>query len=248
MKAHNVGVHCMSLVSRARKNKTTLTAEELEALLPEAKKMLRKGSGFQALFEDPDWVYAWSLKYRDEPPSQETLPELIDDDVLDYDVMLKHSPTLKKELKAKEDAKKKRCRGGGKKGTDSEWSRDREDEKTAAHGESTAVEVEAAALDRLMQEKIAMVQVEAQVEVEVAGQDVAQDHEAQETIETVEAVDEVHITHALTLILSTCLSQSLSMKCSLCLTLTPDPKLKLESKPMYQPRCQPRGPELEAEG
>ena len=184
--------------------------------------MLRKGSGFQALFEDPDWVYAWSLKYRDEPPSQETLPELIDVDVLDYDVMLKHSPTLKKELKAKEDAKKKRCRGGGKKGTDSEWSRDREDEKTA------------------------MVQVEAQVEVEVAGQDVAQDHEAQETIETVEAVDEVHITHALTPILSTGLSQSLSMKCSLCLTLTPGPKL--ESKPMYQPRCQPRGPELEAEG
>ena len=182
MKAHNVGVHCMSLVSRARKNKTTLTAEELEALLPEAKKMLRKGSGFQALFEDPDWVYAWSLKYRDEPPSQETLPELIDDDVLDYDVMLKHSPTLKKELKAKEDAKKKRCRGGGKKGTDSEWARDREGR------------------------------------------------------------------HALTLILSTGLSQSLSMKCSLCLTLTPDPKLKLESKPMYQPRCQPRGPELEAEG
>ena len=160
--------------------------------------------------------------------------------------MLKHSPTLKKELKAKEDAKKKRCRGGGKKGTDSEWSRDREDEKTAAHGESTAVEVEAAALDRLMQEKTAMVQVEAQVEVEVAGQDVAQDHEAQETIETVEAVDEVHITHALTPILSTGLSQSLSMKCSLCLTLTPGPKL--ESKPMYQPRCQPRGPELEAEG
>jgi hypothetical protein len=99
-----------------------------------------------------------------------------------------------------------------------------------------------------MQEKIAMVQVEAQVEVEVAGQDVAQDHEAQETIETVEAVDEVHITHALTLILSTGLSRSLSLKCSLCLTLTPDPKIKLESKPMYQPRCQPRGPELEAEG
>ena len=115
----------MSLVSRVRKNKTTLTAEELEELLPEAKRVLRKGSDFQALFQDPDWVYAWRLKYPDMP--EELSPDLIDDDVLDYDIILKHSDELKKKREAEKVNMKKRCRSGSKKNNDSEWIQDRED-------------------------------------------------------------------------------------------------------------------------
>ena len=223
----------MSLVSRARKNTTTLTAEELEELLPGAKRMLHKGSDFQALFQDPDWVYAWRLKYPD--MHEELLPDLIDDDVIDYDIMLKHSDELKKKREAEKVNMKKRCRGGSKKNNDSEWSRDREDEKAAARDQEVAVEVESKALDRLIVEKKVILEmeigeeVEVEAEVHLDGQVVAQESaqagEASEVAEVAEAAKEVPDAEPLSMhpsltLISLSLSLSISMVISLSLSRT----------------------------
>ena len=153
--SHNAGVQCMSLVGRARKNTTTIDgAEEYNRLLPEAKKLLHSDSPFMALFKDPDWVYAQSLKYPDAPT---TLPDL-EADVIEYDVMTKHSAENKKDLKAlqaKQEQGTKRHRGGQfKKGnSDSNWSRDEEDLKLMAKDQATQVEEDSEDLSMLMAQK-----------------------------------------------------------------------------------------------
>ena len=145
-KAHNAGMHCYSLVARTRKNKTELSAAEYEELLPMARQMLLPDSSFKALFKDPNWVYAWLLKNPDAPT---TIPDL-EADKVNYDVFKKHSAELAKEMKTERETKRRRVSGSKMKNSDSEWTRDREDEKLMAMDQPITADTDGADLDALM--------------------------------------------------------------------------------------------------
>ena len=103
-------------------------------------------SSFKALFKDPNWVYAWLLKNPDAPT---TIPDL-EADKVNYDVFKKHSAELAKEMKTERETKRRRVSGSKMKNSDSEWTRDREDEKLMAMDQPITADTDGADLDALM--------------------------------------------------------------------------------------------------
>ena len=139
--AHAAKAHRISLVTRQKKNKTEVSAEEFRKFWPEVKAMLRAGSSFKALFIDPDWEGAWTAKFPD--------PRRIPMSKSDYSVIEKYKQVAELDKKMeiferskRSTSKKKRKNKDKECDTDKGFEKNCDIEKADARGEKVSCPLE----------------------------------------------------------------------------------------------------------